>query len=378
VEDPAALVHATDEWDELVVACGQPMCAPDWSLAWWRHVAPRGALLRTVLVRDAEGALVGVAPYFASVSRMGRTDYRLLGSGLAHPLAPVAVPGRAADVAASVAKILERARPRPHVLTVEGASACSQWPALLAQALPGRFPPWRYRSSCLPAPVVTRRGRSAEEWFAGRSANFRQQMRRLRRRLEGQGGRLRLARAGDIEADVAALARLHRARWTARGSPGVIDVQVERMLSDAGRALAGKGRFRLWVLEAEGTPISAQLFTAAGGEMVYWNGGFEERWSDVKPAMLTILGAIEHAFSDGIDRVHLGAGAQPYKRRFADADDALTWDALVLRDARYPVTRAQLLPAQMSDAARRVTRSLPSQTRDRASRVLRGGVRRSA
>jgi len=95
----AAIVETLDElephrsaWDELACALGRPLCAPSWMLSWWRHNAPPSASLRTV-VATSGGRLVGVAPYFAQTGSRGRTDYRLLGSGVSQRIAPLAEPG---------------------------------------------------------------------------------------------------------------------------------------------------------------------------------------------------------------------------------------------------------------------------------------------
>jgi CelD/BcsL family acetyltransferase involved in cellulose biosynthesis len=57
--------------------------------------------------------------------------------------------------------------------------------------------------------------------------------------------------------------------------------------------------------------------------------------------MLGILEAIEQAFADGDERLDLGPGAQPYKLRFADGDDPLTWTILMAPGRRLPLTLAR-------------------------------------
>ncbi len=63
--------------------------------------------------------------------------------------------------------------------------------------------------------------------------------------------------------------------------------------------------------------------------MLYVNGGWDERFAQLKPAMLTILWAIEEAFSRGDSCVDLGTVEQPYKQRFADGDAPVTWTILL-------------------------------------------------
>ena len=111
-----------------------------------------------------------------------------------------------------------------------------------------------------------------------------------------------------------------------------------------GSELLDEGGFRLRMLELDGEPISAQLFAAAGGEVIYYNGGWDERHAQFKPAMLGILDAIEDAFARGERRMDLGPGAQPYKLRFADGTDPLAWWVLIPPGRRMPRAFARTLP----------------------------------
>ena len=47
-----ALEQLSAEWDALAVASGLPFMAPGWALPWWRHIAPKKALLRVIEIRD--------------------------------------------------------------------------------------------------------------------------------------------------------------------------------------------------------------------------------------------------------------------------------------------------------------------------------------
>jgi CelD/BcsL family acetyltransferase involved in cellulose biosynthesis len=360
-------------WDELAAELRRPLCAPGWMLAWWRNAAPPSARLRTVLVRSGN-RLVGIAPYFAQGSGVRRTDYRLLGSGVSQRITPLAAPGLEEEVAAAVAGALAGASPRPNIVTLEGVDAASPWPNLLARHWPGRLRPKVYRTSLHSAPIVTVGGRSFDEWMSGKSSNFRQQMRRLRRQLEAEDGEVRMAPAAELDRGLAAFARLHHARWAEDGGSGVLSEGVERMLSEAGYALAASERLRLWLVEVGGEPVSAQIFVAVGGEVIYWNGGFDVAWGKLKPGLQAVFAGVEDAFRRGEHRVDLGGGPQDYKLRLADDDDPLAWTGFVPRGARYPLTRAELLRTQLYATGRGIARRLLPRG---AQRWLRRAVRRS-
>lgn len=360
-------------WDELAAELRRPLCAPAWMLAWWRNAAPPSARLRTVVVRSGE-RLVGIAPYFAQGSGARRTDYRLLGSGASQRLTPLAAPGLEEEVAVAVAGALAGATPRPNVVTLEGVDAASPWPTLLARHWPGRLRPKVYRTSLHSAPIVTVAGRSFEDWMSEKSSNFRQQMRRLGRQLAAEGGQVRMAAPAELDRGLEEFARLHYARWAEEGGSGVLNEGVERMLSEAGRELAESERLRLWLVEVGGEPVAAQIFVAVGGEVVYWNGGFDVSWGKLKPGLQAVFAGVEDAFRRGERRVDLGGGPQDYKLRLADDDDPLAWTGLVPRGARYPLSRAELLGPQLYASARGAARRLLPRG---AQRWLRRAVRRS-
>lgn len=341
VEDPAAFSELARAWDALAVANRLPLAAPAVAEAWWRHLAPAGAKLRHVVVRDGT-AVAGVAPLWAD----GR-DLRLAGAGVFNRLAPLAQPGHEEAVAAALATALDGG----DVLLLEGMPADSPWPALLQRRLPRSRPFERAR---FPAPVAHLRP-SFDDWLGSRSKNFRSQMRRARRDLEQAGGQARQATDETLRADLESLWRLHGARWEgqteesnlAEYGPALVDA-----LEAAGRSLGG-GRFRLWVVDVDGEPAAAHLFVAAGGLVTYWNGGWDERHARFKPALLSILAAVEQACEGGDDLFDLGAGAQDYKQRFADGDDPLTWSGLILPGPRAWLARARIGARQAAARAKR-------------------------
>jgi len=197
-------------------------------------------------------------------------------------------------------------------------------------------------------------------------------MKRLRRQLGEQHGTVRMVPVAELDRGLEAFARLHYARWAADGGSGVLNENVERMLSDAGSELGPSERFRLWLLEVGGQPVSAQIFVAAGGEVNYWNGGFDDSYAKLKPGLQTVFAGVEDAFRRGERRVDLGGGPQSYKLRLADGDDPLAWIGLIPRSgARYPLTRAEILSTQAYAAARGLARRLPTGARLRLKRVLR-------
>jgi CelD/BcsL family acetyltransferase involved in cellulose biosynthesis len=150
------------------------------------------------------------------------------------------------------------------------------------------------------------------------------------------------------------------------------------MLRDIGSTLlAREGRFRLQLLEVEGEPISAQLFMPTGGHVLYVNGGWDERFAQLKPPMLAILQEIEDAFARGERRVDLGIGVQPYKSRFADADEPVAWTIVMPIGARLPLTSLSVGPELARVALRDALKRRISEERINRYRAIRARLRRT-
>jgi CelD/BcsL family acetyltransferase involved in cellulose biosynthesis len=242
------------------------------------------------------------------------------------------------------------------------------WPRLLGERWTGGRRAWVHRDRTTAAPVIHLRGRTYDEWFGSRPRGFREEARRRRRRLEERGAAFRMASGeGDRERGLRAFARLHYARWRERGGTKALDPKVESLLLDAASAL-DPTRFRLWTIEAGDDVVSAHIFLAAGGEVSYWLGGFDERWAAFAPANLTIMEALRHAFESGDARMDLGGGDQDYKRRLADDADLLQWWTVVPPGPRSAMTRLGLTP---QSAYRGIANRVPSGVKQRIDRAVR-------
>lgn len=362
IEDPAELETYAERWDALAVALGRPYCAPAWMLAWLRHAKPR-AQLRTVVVLDGE-RLVAIAPFCVVRSRLGLGRYSLLAADSCSPVEPLAEPGCEREAAAAFAACLARARPRVDLLVLEGLHASSGWSSLIAADWPSKRPRVR-RELAHPAPELDLRGIGAGEWLASKSANFRSQVRRSRRQLEARGARFRVSRSPEeLDRDLESFARLHYARWAHRGGSAALTPGVERMLRDAGHSLIADERFRLFCIDVDGRTIGAEVFLAAGGELSYWLGGFDDAWAAQRPSILGIVAAIEDAVQRGETRCDLGPGAQQYKYRLADGEQRAEWLTMVPTGPRGALAELTLVP-------RRAWRAAPEGVRSSARRVLR-------
>lgn len=359
-------------WDELAVRAGLPLCAPGWMLTWWQRLAPPASELRILVLRDG-GEVVALAPWFVHHGEGGRRDLRFLGAEFSDRVDVLCAAGREHEAAAVLRRgILELG---PDLVSFEAVPERSLWTRELSGLRLAR-----YENSLIVAPTVAlpAGGNGFEGWMASRSSNFRSQMRRMRRRVSERGGTVRqIVGEQEIERALDAMLALHSTRWEGREYSHLTRPGVREWLGEAAAAL-GPDRLRLWAVEVEGELVSVQLFQAAGGQLKYWNGGWSEEHADLKPTMLTILAAIEDAIGRGERRLDLGAGTHPYKMRFADGEDPLSWGGLIVRNRRWPRTRAELAPRVLRFRAKQIARSLPDPVTQRiegAARARHGAER---
>jgi CelD/BcsL family acetyltransferase involved in cellulose biosynthesis len=377
IADLGRLAALAPEWDELAVAAGLPQMSPAWILAWWRHIAPAGAVPRTVAVRDG-GRLVGLAPYYVELGGGGRVDYRLPGIELAGRLEPLALHGREWEVAEAVGRALMDATPRPDALLLEAAPIDGQWSIALRDTWPGALRPPLWVTLVDGSPFISLSEPTFEEWLAGRGSNLRRQMRRMRRKFEEAGGTVRVATHDTLAQDADTFAQLHAARWEGRGTTNLVALgeRFTAFLRDAGGELLATSRLTILTLELGGEPIAGQLLISAGGTALAVNGGWDERHARLRPASLCMLYTVELLYARGERRLDLGVGEQEHKLRFADGNAPLLWGVLMAPGARLPLTAARTAPtlaqARLRESARRMLSERQVERLRTARQRLRG------
>jgi CelD/BcsL family acetyltransferase involved in cellulose biosynthesis len=342
IEAEADAAAVSQEWDDLAIAASRPFCAPAWALAWWRNVAPAGAALRIVTVRDGE-RLVGLAPFWADGSGR-RPGYETMAAHLSPPAGPLAAPGREAEVAAALTEALAEASPKPASLRLEDQVGEGRIADLVAESWSGV---WVHAAPPAPLPIVVLDGHDYESWLATKSSKFRQETRRLKRRLDDAGAEFGLVEGDGVERAVDAFVELHGARWEDRGGSNALVPGIREMLAGAARELLPSGRLRIYAAEVGDRIIAVNILVAAGVEVCGWNSGFDPEWGRYSPSLLLTLHALADAAERGEKRLSLGPGGAAYKRRMADAEEEVGVLTVVPRGAGYLRTRLGLVGHQL-------------------------------
>jgi CelD/BcsL family acetyltransferase involved in cellulose biosynthesis len=362
ISDLAGMQALAPEWDALALAAGNPVAAPAWVIAWWRHVAAPDADPLVVALRD-HGTLVGVAPFYLSRARRGVREARLMSSDFGVCVQPLALPGREWELAGAIGEALAPSQPAPDLLAFGPMPLASVWTAGIHALWPGRMLGVCSRQRIEGAPVIHLREPSFEEWFASLSPKMRHGLRRAERLFEEAGGSTRWSTAATLRADAEAFAQLHAGRWAERGHSRLADLgeRLPDWLEELGGALLGQGRFQMCVLELDGAPICVDFGLIAGTELAAVNTGWDERHAKLSPAKLAVLRVVRSAYEHACRRVHLGCGEMENKLRLSNGIEPQAWTVIVPPSRRLPRAYGEVLPGLLRRRARDAAeRTLPA------------------
>jgi CelD/BcsL family acetyltransferase involved in cellulose biosynthesis len=334
-------------WDELAVRSGNIFSTPEWVDAWWRHL---GAGNESDLFSLAEGdEVVGVAAIARGPVGPVKAA-RFAGYGPADAMGPACAAERLPEAMRALA----------------GADLGA--PVLLAERLPADaagppFVPFGREAS----PIVDLGG-DWDAYLAGKSSNFRSQVRRKERKLIREHGlTYRLADAAGLDADLDVLFRLHERRWDESGSGAFAGARAGFHREFAATALE-RGWLRLWMAEVgDGEPVAAWYGFRFAGEEWYYQAGREPEWDRSSVGLVLLAQTMRAAAEEGVDTYRLLRGDDSYKDRFATGDAPV----VTLAAGRGPGAQAGVRAARRLGEAELVRRGI-----GRLSR--RGPLRASA
>lgn len=314
--------------------------------------------------------LIGVAPFMRTRTR-GLDELVGLADGMSVRGPVVYAPGAARLSAALVARALAGETP-PHLIRIGQVDLDDPWPEHLRAAWPSALPATLARGPASPVPVLAMAGLDHETWLASKSGNFRQRTRREVRRMEARGARLGFVTdPAGMDRALAEFHRLHAARW---GDRSVLASPAGLQMMRSAAAALGPDRFRVHLIEVDGAAVSVQIFVAAGGELVYWNGGWDPDWAQHSPALTGIVAALQDGFARGDRRLDLGEDdSYDYKTRIADGDAPVAGVTITPRGPRYAGTLVLTAPRRARRLARRGADRLPDDVRERVRRLARRG-----
>ncbi|MGZ3459027.1 MAG: GNAT family N-acetyltransferase, partial [Archangium sp.] len=249
------------EWRWLWARCAGATTfqRPEWLVPWYRHFGPSFSSRRPwVVTLRSEGRLVGLAPLVIR-EEDGARVVRLLGEGLSDSLDVLMDPELA-----------------PH-----GVRTLFDWLALNGEHWDVcAFEQLREDSPLLRTPVPEGWGERTEvrevcpqtplPWTA--EGRFASNLRQAHRRLERLGPvRFEEADAGNLEAMMDTLVRLHGGSGRRRGEPGVLEeASLQSFHREVARGLLTAGALRLYALHVGDKPVAALYGFRDGAHVRYY------------------------------------------------------------------------------------------------------------
>jgi CelD/BcsL family acetyltransferase involved in cellulose biosynthesis len=361
---PLACISNWDElralapaWNEL--AQGNPFRSWQWLGSWWRHYGPgegqagRGKELFVLAVRDAAGALVGLAPWYLQRRAARGNVVRFLGSGevCTDYSTVLCRKGQEGEVAATLADwLVEMRKSDSGSGKANGNAGGARWDCLefngiasddacmnrLAERLGrhGAVVDRRPAESCwrleLPA--------SWDEYLGSLSKSHRKQLRRFQRRLFDRGRAVlyTATTAAELEHAFGLLVDLHERRRRSLGERGRFDSpRFTAFHRDVTRQFFDLGRLGLSWLELDARPVACEYQLLGDGIIYAYQSGIEPAAVGEEPGRLATLAILRAAIESGQRTYDLLRGDEAYKAH---------WRATPL-----PCTDFRVLPGQGAD-----------------------------
>jgi CelD/BcsL family acetyltransferase involved in cellulose biosynthesis len=183
--------------------------------------------------------------------------------------------------------------------------------ALLGAMRLNRWAPFEYFSFgnwCLPVAF------SWNDYLASRSSTMRSTIKRMSKKLAGDGGRLEIvAGDGDLDMAIAAYEKVYAASWK-RPEP------YPEFMPGLLKTYARKGFLRLGLAWLNEQPIAAQLWIVAHGRAEIYKVAYDEGFKAYSPGTLITAMLMEHVIDvDKVHEVDYLIGDDPYKKTWMSA-----------------------------------------------------------
>jgi CelD/BcsL family acetyltransferase involved in cellulose biosynthesis len=304
-----------EEWHELDV---QGSCEPNTSLEWTlallaTHVAATDRLV-TVVLRDAE-RLVAVVPMvirrepLLGVARVA--TLRLLADLSTAHSDILRAPG-ATDIATPLLSVLMRAAPRWDVLRIGNFLESNPVAEQLAASLGASGLAWRGRRE-QPSYFHEFEG-SYDDYLRGRSAKFRNYLRRKTRQL-GAMGRLEVRLAGRDQPVGRAyqdLLAVDERSWKHGHGTAITAVTHQReFYRRLCEGAARRGRLHLLVLYLDDRPVAFDLGLTMADRYYYLKTSFDDSLRAASPATVLRARLVEMLIANGVRSIDFPA--EPYQ-----------------------------------------------------------------
>ena len=331
--DTGALTEAQlGEWEGLhgrQSGVGNPFCAPDWVLEWYRSYVPDASRRHLLWVRDPDGGLAGVAPMHEQVVGPRRLP-------VGRRLVPV---GYGLGTALELPQVLttdEHARAVHHAVVARTRDAGADWAELSVARDQVWFEPGWVEDTTAQAPHYAHRAARAcvvlplaGTWDQGRGGlkrNLKESLRRGRNRLTRSGRDWQVRTLEGAEVDGAAVQRFFALHAARAGFEGTSSSHPDAYADPTGRALlerlvprlADAKAASLVELVVDGEVVAVQLALHAAGTSYLHSSGLDPEYWQFSAVTLLQAEVVRSAVARGDRVVNFSPGPNVAKMRWSE------------------------------------------------------------
>jgi CelD/BcsL family acetyltransferase involved in cellulose biosynthesis len=317
------------EWDALQARISPylPFTSPSWNALWWKHHRCNSLFARDelclIVVRDAQNALIAVAPMMATLRpaigpvRVQALRYFGADPNVTEVRGMVCEPENEEAALEAVLACLKKDYPRADWI---------EWGAL-------RQASWEQASRKLPegsrTPIQEIDGyhldlpSTWEALRASRSRNIKESVRRCYNSLKRDGltPELRVVQAAEeVPAALATFFRLHAARSLATNTVphgNVFRAQNDRaFLTEYALDCAHRGELRIFQLLIDGAVVATRVAFQRNDQIYLYFSGYDLKWSKYSVMTTLVVEAIKWSIGRRLTILHLSPGTDVSKLRW--------------------------------------------------------------
>jgi CelD/BcsL family acetyltransferase involved in cellulose biosynthesis len=313
-----------EEWDQLleVAEDASVFVSWEWLFNWWRHYGKDRRL--RILVALEQGRLVGILPIYVQTIWLYRyfsvRVSRFVGfGGDTSPdyLGPLLVPESAERVARALAgHVLDRLQ-EWDVLYLTDLSEGSLFRRVLAEQSNARG--LTHTSNVSASIAYIPLPQSWGDYLAGVHRDRRYTIRNTRKKFETlHGGKFYVWSEGDGgDAILDQLIKLHRRRWQEKGEHHAFSTpEYVGFHRDVIHACARRGWIRFYCIETHGAPLATFYCYRFRNQIFYFQVGFNPEFEKLRPGLVLIGYAVEHAIQEGNTVFDFLRGEHMYKTQW--------------------------------------------------------------
>jgi hypothetical protein len=312
-----------DEWSGVLSRCStsSPFLTWEWMMSWYETYEDEGAV-RCLVIRDASGGLVGLAPLFLSERRDPKLGRRQIGfastygdSGGSH-LQLIHAPEMGEAVGQATAEYLDTTRDEWNCAKFLGVpvAAESAWPLIGPMVAVG----WHVEAGSVRRDAVALLPQDGQDPMATfPSLDLGEQCRKALRQLQDSHPR-HMSQYGAPEDGIDGLVEKHILLSAQRPSSLGLSSRFQSSkyqacFTRAAKRFAETGRLRVARLDIEGE-VAATLFCLLCGETLHlWSSAWSPQWADYDVSHLVIVEALKGGMREGAREALFLESENPYE-----------------------------------------------------------------